>query len=100
MDGEIVASCAVAFSIDQPRFSADIERREESAAHPQPARKPQLATVREIEVVRAPGKDAGESLLLVADLLPERIGERGAASAETAGAAVRRFGDADLGQLV
>src|SRR5205823_795807 len=84
---------------EAPRFGADAERREVVAAHPQPARQPQLAAVREVEAGRSPGEDAGEALLTIADLLPQGTREIGAASTEIAGAAVGRSGDAHLGEL-
>src|SRR5882724_3656795 len=50
------------------------ERAKVIAGHPDAVGRPRSAAFRQIELRIAPGEDAGERLLMVADLLPDRVG--------------------------
>ena len=56
---------------------ANTQRVEEIAAHPKAAYQVDLTPRSQIEVVRGPCEDGGKGLMIVPDLLPNRIGERG-----------------------
>jgi hypothetical protein len=99
------ARCATALDIigwrDQPAGGRPhAEHREEIAADPEGLRQALLAALREVDCRRAERHDVGEDLLLLENLLIERVCQRRPASVEGPRAAVARFHDADFGQLL
>ena len=70
------------------------------AADPQATGVARLAARRQVEGGAAPDERAGERLLLIADPLPQRVGQVRPAARELPGAPTRRLRDADLHQLM
>ena len=83
---------------EPPGRRRDAEHVEESARDEEAARGTHLAAVREVERGAAPGGDVGESLLLAADLLEDRVVERIVGGGAVAAGAVH-VDDADAGEL-
>src|SRR5438270_1198255 len=77
-----------------------IERLKKISAHPKPLRVMRLPSGCQIEALIAPSEDARKSLLVIADLLPLRVGEVGMPVREIAGTAVLVFRDLQLRKFV
>ncbi len=76
------------------------QRLEKLAGHPQSLRITGLAANRQIKATVAPGENSREGLLMLANLLPLRIGEVRTPVGKIAGTAVLILGDLQFGQLL
>src|SRR5258708_19683052 len=76
------------------------QRLEKLTDAPKGLRKTGFAANRQIKAAVAPGKDAGEGLLMLANLLPQRIGEVWMSIREISGTAMLILGDLQFRKLL
>src|SRR5579864_7197263 len=77
----------------------DTQHAKKIAAHPQATSVARFAAGGQVEPGATPGKNAGESLLMIADLFPERVGQVRVAAGEVS-LGPMAVGDPDHGEFL